>query len=532
TVTRQQLDLKQEIAQREQITKALAASEVKFRQTADFLPIPLWEYDLSHKICYANKAASDWFGVSNIDTCQDRTLLDLVSKEDVHRITAIMDHFKQGRALGAIELELIKKDRSWVWGQITPGPIFTNKELTGGRICFVDLTERKNAEKASLFAAEQEKYALVGQIAGKMAHDFNNILGAIMGNAELSLMDCREKETCESLGIILEQTKRGKVLTQNLVAFAKDQEPMEEFFNINEKIDLVLNLLKKEMAGIHLEKIFEPGLPEFFADPGMIEQALVNIIQNSLHAMGLEPKPKLILKTWLESRKLIVQISDNGCGIPEKHQKDIYTPAFTLKGSKDEAGAYRTDIKGTGYGMSNVKKYIEKHGGEIYFKSRPGKGTTFTLFLPIRKSNGPSKETADPKRDTDISGKKILVVEDEQAIAKVLENILSLPPFSGQVTLAGDAKTAMSLYDGDVFDLISLDYMLPGNLNGLDVYSYIREKNFYVPIVFVSGNIEFMESIEELKGKDQFLDHLSKPCENKKYINTIFKWLNKKGLSQ
>ena len=162
---------------------------------------------------------------------------------------------------------MIKKDQSWVWGQITPGPIFTNKELTGGRVCFVDLTERKNAEKASLFAAEQEKYALVGQIAGKMAHDFNNILGAIMGNAEPSLMDCREKETCESLGIILEQTKRGQVLTQNLVAFAKDQEPMEDFFNINEKIDLVLNLLKKEMAGIHLKKFLNRVCRNFLPTP-------------------------------------------------------------------------------------------------------------------------------------------------------------------------------------------------------------------------------------------------------------------------
>ncbi|MBU0972510.1 MAG: response regulator [Proteobacteria bacterium] len=532
TITLQQLDLKQEIAQREQITKALAASETRFRQTADFLPIPLWECDLSHKICYANKAASDWFGVSDTGFSPYKSLLDLVSKKDAHRITAILDHFKHGRTSGAIELELIKKDRSGVWGQLTAGPIFTNRELTGGRICFVDLTERKKAEKASLFAAEQEKYALVGQIAGKMAHDFNNILGAIMGNAELSLMDCREKETCDSLGIILEQTKRGQILTQNLVAFAKDQEPMEEFFNINEKIDLVLNLLKKEMAGIHLTKTFEPGLPDLFADPGMIEQALINIFQNSLHAMGLEPNPKLILKTCLKSGKLIVQISDNGCGIPEKHQKDIYTPAFTLKGSKDEAGVYKPDIKGTGYGMSNVKKYIEKHGGEICFKSSPGKGTTFTLFLPVRKNNGPSKVSPVPARDRDMSGKKILVVEDEQAIAKVLENILTLPPFSGQVTLAGDAKTAMSLYDGDVFDLVSLDYMLPGNLNGLDVYFYIRNKNVHIPIVFVSGNLEFMESIEVLKEKDPFLDHLSKPCENTKYIDTICKWLNKKGLSQ
>lgn len=525
TVSQQQQALKSENIERKKMVTKLQESEQKFRLTADLLPIPLCEYDLSHRITYANKAAQDWFGYLKNSLVSDISLLDLFLETDHPRLMSIMDNFPQEQRPAPIECQLLRKDGTRVWGQITTGPVFKENRLIGGRICFVDLSERKTAEQASLFAAEQEKYALVGQVAGKMAHDFNNILGAIMGNAELSLMDCQEKQTLESLDIILQQTKRGQILTQNLVAFAKDQEPMEEQFNINPKIDLVLSLLKKELSRIQVTKIFDPDLPDVFADPGMIEQALVNIIQNSIHAMSLEFYPKLTIKTTQEAGNILIEITDNGCGIPEKHQKDIYTPSFTLKGSKDEAGVYKADIKGTGYGMANVKKCMEKNRGKIDFESHPGIKTVFTLSLPAVETCGKDKRKMFPPAKLTLSGKKILLVEDELAIAGVLKNRLTHPPFSNEITLAQDAKTAISLFDSHSFDLISLDYMLPGTLNGLNVYSHIRGKDSKIPIIFVSGNIEFIESIDGLKKKDKFLDHLSKPCEMTKYIETIGKWL-------
>jgi PAS domain S-box-containing protein len=525
TVSQQQQALKAENIQRKKMITKLQESEQKFRITADLLPIPLCEYDLSHRITYANQAAADWFGYKNNRLTSGIYLPDLFLETDHQRLISLMTGFPQEPRPASIEFQLLKKDDTRIWGQITTGPVLKNNCLIGGRICFVDLSERKAAERASLFAAEQEKYALVGQVAGKMAHDFNNILGAIMGNAELSLMDCREEETLASLEIILQQTKRGQILTQNLVAFAKDQEPREERFNLNSKIDLVLGLLKKELSRVQLTKILDPDLPDVFADPGMIEQALVNIIQNSIHAMSLEFYPKLIIKTTRKSGKVLIEIRDNGCGIPEKHQKDIYTPSFTLKGSKDEAGAYKADIKGTGYGMANVKKCLEKNRGEVSFKSNLGIETIFTLSLPGVESGCSDEQKMAPPERLSFSGKKILVVEDELSIASVWKNILTHPPFSNQITLAEDAKTAISLFDTHSFDLISLDHMLPGTLNGLNVYAHIRKQNKSIPIIFVSGNIEFIESIGGLKEKDKFLDHLSKPCEMFKYIETLGKWL-------
>ena len=117
-----------------------------------------------------------------------------------------------------------------------------------------------------------------------MAHDFNNILGIIMGNTEIALLDCKEPEVQKTLRLVFNQTIRGKNLTKNLVAFAKDQEPKQEFFRINEKVDLVLDLMKKDLEEIELKREDKPGVPDLLADTGMIEHTLVNISHNSIHA--------------------------------------------------------------------------------------------------------------------------------------------------------------------------------------------------------------------------------------------------------
>ena len=390
---------------------------------------------------------------------------------------------------------------------------------------FRDITELKRAEKDKIktqkIITEQKKLALVGQVAGKMAHDFNNILGIIMGNTELSLMDCTDAETKKTLELILEQTVRGKNLTKNLVAFAQDQEPKQEFFRISDKIDLVLSLLKEDLKGIELIKEDKPGVPDLLADAGMIEHALINLIQNSIHATSMSERPKIIIKTYCHNDKICFEIEDNGCGIPKENLENIYEPSFTLKGTKDITGSYEREIKGTGYGMSNVKKYIEQHKGSISVESAFGSGTKFTISLPFIKKELTSEEKSEIQKGRIYFDKYILLVEDESAISGVQYRILSQEPCNHKVDIANDGQVAMDLFKRNRYDLISLDYALPGETNGMDVYNHIRVTDKTIPILFISGNIEFLESIKELKQKDANIDHLSKPCQNKDYVKSI-----------
>jgi two-component system cell cycle sensor histidine kinase/response regulator CckA len=370
---------------------------------------------------------------------------------------------------------------------------------------------------------ENRKQALIGRIAGKMAHDFNNILGIIMGNAELALIDCPDHQTKKKLDLIYNQTIRGKNLTKNLVAFAKDQEPKQEFFSIGEKIDLVLNLLKKDLDGINVIRQYSHGIPELLADPGMIEHAIVNLVQNSIHAVSLVERPQIIVRIYHQGEFIFFEIEDNGCGIPSEFLGGIYEPSFTLKGSKDKNGMYKPGIKGTGYGMSNVKRYIEQHKGNISIHSELQKGTNVTIKLPVIKKELTDEEIKDVKKEKIYFEKHILLVEDEQAISDIQYSILTHDPCNHRVDVANTGQMAIDLLKRNQYDLISLDYVLPGNFNGMDVYHHIRERNNAVPVLFISGNIEFLESIKDLKQKDPYVDHLSKPCKNIDYVNGVNK---------
>jgi len=404
---------------------------------------------------------------------------------------------------------------------------FRGAVLKDGRalITLSDVSRRVNAEKEKINAQkiieEHKKLSLVGQIAGKMAHDFNNILGIIMNNAELALMDSKESETLKTLNMIFEQTLRGRNLTRNLIAFAKDQEPKQEFFKISQKIDLVFDLLRKDIEGIELIKEEISEVPELLADPGMIEHALVNLMQNAIHALSKTDYPKIIIRIFCRNNYIWIEIEDNGCGIPKDHLEAIFEPAFTLKGSRDESNSYTPEIKGTGYGMSNVKKYIEQHSGKVFVESMLGSGTKFTILLPLIEKKLTKQEKSEISQDLISSTKRILLVEDEPSLSDVQCRILSNAPCNHKVDIANNGQAAIDLFDRGDYELVSLDYVLPGKINGMGVYTHIRKTEKQIPILFISGNIEFLESIKDLKQKDPFIDHLSKPCRNKDYVKGI-----------
>ncbi len=484
-------------------------------------PIYCYIKDVNEKRSLVLQASDNFHEMIGIPASEmiGRTMEDLFPPEFAAKITADdWDVVSKGDLL-RLDEELNGKSYVTLKFPIVQG----GKTLLAGYT--IDITERKQAEADRLIAQktadDHEKHALVGRIAGKMAHDFNNILGIVMGNTELALLHCQEPKTKKTLELIYNQSLRGRNLTKNLVAFAKDQEPKQEFFRLSEKIDLVLNLMRKDLEGIEVQKEASPGGPDLLADPGMIEHALVNLIQNSIHALSLAEHPRISVRTYSHGNYICFEIEDNGCGISKENLAYIYDPSFTLKGNRDVTGSYKTGIKGTGYGMSNVKKYIEQHKGSIVIESEPGSGTKFTVRLPVIKKELTPEEKTQIKKGKAYSGKYILMVEDETAIADIQYAVLTQEPCRHKVDIAANGEAALALLARNKYDLVSLDYALPGEMNGMDIYHHIRLSDKTVPILFISGNIEFLESIKELKQKDAKIDHLSKPCRNKDYIISI-----------
>lgn len=444
---------------------------------------------------------------------------------EAERITN--DCIAGGRQSSPYEIEILNRSGKPRALEMSGTPVFDQS----GNVLAVegiarDISERKKAaeekRKALEFAAEQNKHAFIGQVAAKMAHDFNNVLMAIMGNSQLAILKCSDTDTRQRLERILDFAVRGRDITYNLLSFAKDQEPKQSHFKLEDKIDLVLSIFEKELKATEIKKDFEEGLPQLLADPGMIQDVLVNLVQNSIHAMSKTDNPRLSLKAYHLDDKIYFDIQDNGCGIPRAHQESIFTPSFTLKGSHDKINAYDAGIKGTGYGMSNIKKYIvEKHKGTIVIESAQGQGCKITIGLPVIKDRLSQEEEKEMAETKVYPNRRILLIEDETAIADVQYQILTAPPFNHSVSVAVNGQMAIETFDRNQFDVVSLDYMLPGKINGLDVYHHIRSRNMDIPVLFISGNIEFLESMSAIKAKDPHVEHVSKPIDNFQYVNEI-----------
>jgi PAS domain S-box-containing protein len=527
------IPLEKEIKERKQAQEALKERTAFLDKIIETSAVSLWISDEKGTAIRANSACLAFFGSTQEEVIGKYNLFQdsVIRKEGF--MPVIKEVFEKGDParfvinydFGAVDHVDVKNATHKIIETVLTPVMDGNNRVSNVIVQSIDLTAIKLSEeektRVNKILAEHEKLSLIGQVAGKMAHDFNNVLGIIMGNTELSLLDCKDEQTKKTLALIYDQTIRGKNLTKNLVAFAKDQEPKQKFFRINEKIDLVINLLKKDLEGIELITENKPGMPDLLADPGMIEHALVNLLQNSIHATSRVESPKIMMRTYSSGDNVCFEIEDNGCGIPKEHLSHIFEPSFTLKGNKDATDSYESTIKGTGYGMSNVKKYIDLHKGAIAFESKADFGTKFTIHLPIIKKELTRGEKTELRGEMSQFEKYILIVEDEISISDIQYRVLTQEPCRHKVDIANNGQVAMDLFDRNEYDFISLDYVLLGKISGMTVYHHIRATNQTIPILFISGNIEFLESIKELKQKDVNLDHLSKPCQNKDYVKSI-----------
>lgn len=381
---------------------------------------------------------------------------------------------------------------------------------------FIDLTELKKTEAERV---EREKFTAIGRVAGKIAHDFNNNLAIISSAAYLLNSSTDPLKNEDYIRMIVECARNGQKLTKNLILYARDRDPKFVEFDLNERIRLITMSLEKEMEGITVNLELDNVIEKFVADPDLLTDAITNLIINATHALSLAKNPELCIKTTKKDICVEIEIKDNGCGIPSNCQDAIFEPAFTLKGSHDNAGVYHNTIRGSGYGLANVKRCMEKHGATIAVQSQVGIGTSFTLSFPVLNCVSELRDEKPEERICPcVPGSKILVVEDEDYLCCLMKDILIENQYV--VDIAVNAAQAKEMIDKNKYDLVCLDYMLP-DFPGTDVYDYIRRKDKNIPVVFISGNIEFIHSINNLKASDENLDHIQKPFENKVLVNKL-----------
>ncbi|HEX5692206.1 MAG TPA: ATP-binding protein, partial [Roseiflexaceae bacterium] len=351
-----------------------------------------------------------------------------------------------------------------------------------------DISNRKRLEAQF---QQSQKMESIGRLAGGIAHDFNNLLTAISGYAEFALeQTAPDASTRTDLEEIVKATWRATSLTRQLLAFARRQIIEPQLLNLNDMIANVDKLLRRLIgAHIELELQLAPTIGMIKADPGQIEQVLVNLAINARDAMPnggtltISTNPTtfdhdVAQQLGLSSGSYIaLSISDTGLGMDSETQRSIFEPFFTTKGPD----------KGTGLGLATCYGIVTQHGGSIWASSEPRQGTTFYIYLPqvqgAAATIAPLEDSVQLPRGTET----ILLAEDNGSVRQLVARTLREQGYRVIEATNGAAALELARMQQDTtIDLLVTDLIMP-QMNGKVLFEHIHTARPHIKALFVSG---------------------------------------------
>jgi PAS domain S-box-containing protein len=392
---------------------------------------------------------------------------------------------------------------------------------------FRDVTTQRRLEEQ---LRQSQKMEAIGQLAGGVAHDFNNILTVIHGHASLLLSCELEESAVRSAQQITQAAERAAALTRQLLTFSRRQliQPKKLDMNkiVNNMTDLLARLLGEDVM-LQLNYSLSPAMVE--ADVGMMEQVLLNLAVNARDAMpkGGQLAVRIAIVEVNEAhverhpearvgRFVCVSKSDTGCGIPPENIQRIFEPFFTTK----EVG------KGTGLGLATVYGIVKQHQGWIEVESTVGKGTTFRIYIPYVGSA--QTEAEKPTTQITVRGgsETILLVEDEKPVRELVSRILQ--KYGYKILQSGNGAEAIEAWNQhkDEISLLFTDLVMPDNMNGRELAEKLRTERPGLKVIFTSGYSA------DIVGKDfklePELNFLQKPYQPQTLALTVRRCLDDK----
>jgi PAS domain S-box-containing protein len=364
----------------------------------------------------------------------------------------------------------------------------SNGAISGVLGTYVDITEQRQMEAQF---RQAQKMDAVGRLAGGVAHDFNNMLGVILGHTEIALKQVTPSQPLyTNLREIQRAAERSAGLTRQLLAFARKQDIEPKILDINDSLSGMLNMLRR-LIGENIHLVWMPGLDlhPVKIDPSQIDQILANLCLNARDA--IKGPGKVTLETGnitidasycarhaeaVPGEYVFLSVSDDGSGMDKETLAHIFEPFFTTK----EVG------KGTGLGLATVYGIVKQNHGFIYTYSEPDIVTTFRIYLPQFAAGAAQSAAAVTLKVPAAKGETVLLVEDEPALMAVYK--LFLDGLGYNVLLAGTPKEALELFShhpGDIHLLLT-DVVMPG-MNGRKLAELIRTTKPDIKVLFMSG---------------------------------------------
>ena len=495
-------ELSKELKKQSRGKKALEQSEEKYRNLFDNISDFIYTHDLEGRFITVNRAAAETLGYTSKElignsiskfmlpeyrkSFSDEYLSQIKKKGSYKGITAYLSKNKKRYYIEHRSTLVKKQDgESFVYGS--------------GR----DITERIKTQRKMKDLQEQlyqaQKMEAIGTLAGGVAHDFNNLLMAIQGNASLMLMSIDSNNPhYKRLKTIEQSVENGADLTRQLLGFAREGKYEARSVDMNKFIDKTSTMFGRTKKEIKIYKKYQKDIWTVKIDPGQFEQVLFNLYVNAWQAMpagtdkpaGSKGGPKLYLET--QNIKLTrdhagiygvepgdyvkISVTDTGIGMDKTTIGKVFEPFFTTR----QMG------RGAGLGLASTYGIIKNHGGTIDVKSTMGKGSTFTIFLPVAEMHQTDKLSSKSKDQIQRGNEAILLVDDEGIVIDVGKDMLN--ELGYHVLTARSGEEALQTYSSnqDTIAMVILDMIMPG-MGGGETYNKLKEINKDVKVLLSSG---------------------------------------------
>jgi PAS domain S-box-containing protein len=476
-----------DVTERRRAAEALRGSEQKYRALVENTKDVAYSTDAEGRLTFLGPQAAR-YGIDP-DEAVSRSLLEFVAPEDRERIAG---EFQRTMTTGEefpTEFRIVGADGREHWFE-DEGRVLRNAsgEAIGVSGALRDVTERKQLEDQF---RQAQKLEAVGRLAGGVAHDFNNMLGAIIGYADLILPVLEERDPLRSdIEHIKNAADRAAGLTRQLLAFSRKQALEPRVLGLN---DVIVNLEKMlhRLIGedIELRTALAEDLGRVKADPGQVDQVIMNLAVNARDAMPeggmltIETANVELDEEYARSHVgvksgpyVMLAVSDTGCGMDEATRSRIFEPFFTTK----EVG------KGTGLGLSTVYGIVKQSGGNIWVYSEPGKGTTFKLYFPLVEEAAEPEKAKKPAETRARGRETVLVVEDEDVLRGLVRRMLGLLDYEVLEAASGGDAFLLCERHKEPIHLMITDVVMP-QMGGRQLAERVASLHPEMKVLYMSG---------------------------------------------
>ena len=503
------LDLNRARAEQARAQEQLRQSEARYRTLVDGVRDVIFALAPDGTIASLNPAFETITGFPR-DEWLGRPFEQLVHSDDLPLALELLSGVARGEPRPVNQFRIRTRKGDYRVGEFAATPQYREGQLAGILGICRDVTERLSLEQQ---LRQAQKMEAVGRLAGGVAHDFNNILTAITGYADLLLEDLGTTDRRrDDIAEIRKAAERAAGLTRQLLAFSRQQVMQVRVLDLNDVVADTQNMLGRLLGeDIALVTRLDPALGAVKADPGQLEQVIMNLAVNARDAMPgggkltIETANAELDDTYVREHfparpgsYVMLAVSDTGTGMSDEVQSHLFEPFFTTK----EKG------KGTGLGLATVYGIVKQSGGYIWVYTEPGHGTTFKIYLP-RVAGAPAQRASGPKASPVGAGTEtVLLAEDEAAVRAVARHALERQGYTVLEASSGEAALDLAERHSGRIHLLLTDVIMPG-MNGRALALRLSELRPDLRVVYMSGYTE--EAITRHGVLEPGLTYVQKP---------------------